>query len=145
MENNTRNILSDAFRGIINSYGQIFFSKNLFFAAILLVVSFFDIYAGIAGLLAVIFTNAFAIFIGLNKEKTREGLYGFNSLLVGLGVGIYYQPGAEFYLVLFFISLLTLFITVGLEGVLGKYGLPYLSIPFLFGIWMVILPSYVLV
>jgi len=32
-------------------------------------------------------------------------------------------------------------ITIGLEGVIGKYGLPYLSIPFLFGIWMVIIAS----
>jgi urea transporter/murein DD-endopeptidase MepM/ murein hydrolase activator NlpD len=107
----------------------------------LLLVSFFDIYAGIAGLLAVIISNAFAVMIGLDKNKVREGAYGFNSLLVGLGIGIYYQPGIEFYIILFFISLLTLFFTVGLEGVLGKYGLPYLSIPFLFGIWMVIIAS----
>ncbi len=141
MENNTRNILADAFKGIVNSYGQVFFSKNRILAAILLVVSFFDVYAGMAGVLAVVFTNSFAIAIGLNKQKVSEGLYGFNSLLVGLGVGIYYQPGAEFYLVLFFISLMTLFITVGFEGVLGKYGLPYLSIPFLFGIWMVMIAA----
>jgi len=127
--------------GIILSYSQVFFSKNYFFAALLLLVSFFDIYAGLAGLLAVVISNAFAVIIGLDKNKVREGAYGFNSLLVGLGIGIYYQPGVEFYIILFFISLLTLFFTVGLEGVLGKYGLPYLSIPFLFGIWMVIIAS----
>lgn len=127
--------------GIILSYAQVFFSKNYFFAAVLLVVSFFDIYTGIAGLLAVIVSNAFAVVVGLDKNKVRDGAYGFNSLLVGLGIGIYYQPGIEFYIILFFISLLTLFFTVGIEGVLGKYGLPYLSIPFLFGIWMVIVAS----
>ncbi len=127
--------------GIINSYTQVFFSKNIVFAIILFIVTFFDLYAGLAGLLAVIFTNLAATIIGLNTEKVREGVYGFNSLLVGLGIGIYYQPGVEFYIVLFFISLLTLFFSVGLEGVLGKYGLPFLSIPFLFGIWMVIIAS----
>ena len=81
MENSTKNILSDAFRGIFNSYGQIFFSKNRILTVILLIVSFFDIYAGLAGILAVIFTNSFAIVIGLNKTKVSEGLYGFNSLL----------------------------------------------------------------
>lgn len=132
---------TDFLKGIINSYSQIFFSKSPVFAIILIIVSFFDIYAGLAGVLAVVFANSTAILLGLNKQKIYSGAYGFNPLLVGLGIGIYYQPGAEFYLLLFFISLTTLFITVGFEGILGKYGLPYLSLPFLFGIWMVIIAS----
>ena len=44
-------------------------------------------------------------------------------------------------MILFFISMLTFMITISLEGVIGKYGLPYLSIPFLFGIWIVIIAS----
>ncbi len=131
----------DFLNGIINSYSQVFFSKSPVFAIILIIVSFFDIYAGLAGVLAVVFSNSTAILLGLNKQKIYSGAYGFNPLLVGLGIGIYYQPGAEFYLLLFFISLTTLFITIGFEGVLGKYGLPYLSLPFLFGIWMVIIAS----
>jgi urea transporter/murein DD-endopeptidase MepM/ murein hydrolase activator NlpD len=127
--------------GIINSYSQVFFSRNPVFAVILILVSFFDVYAGLAGLLAVIFANSTAILLSLNKKMIYSGAYGFNPLLVGLGIGIYYQPGAEFYLLLFFISITTLFITIGFEGVLGKYGLPYLSLPFLLGIWMVIIAS----
>lgn len=141
METKPKNILTDILRGIVNSYSQVFFSKSYFFAAILIFVSFFDIYAGIAGVLSVIISNAFAILLGFDKKKVTDGAYGFNNLLVGLGIGLYYQPGFEFYLVLFFISILTLFITIGLEGVLGKYGLPYLSVPFLFGIWTVNIAS----
>jgi urea transporter len=132
---------TDFLKGIVNSYSQVFFSKNPVFAVILIVVSFFDIYAGLAGLMAVVFANSTAIVLGLNKQKIYAGAYGFNPLLVGLGVGIYFQPGAEFYLLLFFISITTLFFSVGFEGVLGKYGLPYLSLPFLFGIWIVIIAS----
>ena len=132
---------TDFLNGIVNSYSQVFFSKSPVFAIILIIVSFFDIYAGLAGVLAVVFSNSTAILLGLNKQKIYSGAYGFNPLLVGLGIGIYYQPGAEFYLLLFFISLTTLFITIGFEGILGKYGLPYLSLPFLFGIWMVIIAS----
>lgn len=141
MKTNIKHIYTDVFQGIFNSYSQVFFSKNYVFAVVLFIVSFFDLYAGLAGLMAVVFTNSAALFIGLNKEKIRQGAYGFNSLLVGLGVGIYFQPGLEFYLILLFVSLLTLFITVAFEGILGKYGLPYLSIPFLFGIWMVMIAT----
>lgn len=126
---------------ILNSYSQIFFSDNRIFALFLLVVSFFDLYAGIAGMLAVIISNTAAYLIGLNRFNIKSGFYGFNSLLVGLGLGIYYEPGPEFYMVLVFAAALTLFITVGLEGVIGKYGLPYLSISFLLGIWMTSLAS----
>lgn len=130
--------LTDSF---LNSYGQVFFSKNKPFAVILLVVSFFDVYTGLAGLIAVTAANGVAYFMGLNRTKIIGGAYGFNALLVGLGIGIMYQPAAEFYLILVFISIFTLFVTVMLEGVLGKYGLPYLSVPFLLGLWVVIIAT----
>lgn len=126
---------------ILNSYAQVFFSKNRVFAIILIIVTFFDVYAGIAGLSAVIIANATAIIMGMSRPKVVSGAYGFNALMVGLGIGIYYQPSVEFYLILLFISMLTLMITISMEGVIGKYGLPYLSIPFLFGIWIVIIAS----
>jgi urea transporter len=40
-----------------------------------------------------------------------------------------------------FASLFTFFLSIWLEGFFGKYGLPYLSWPFLFGLWMVTLAS----
>jgi urea transporter/murein DD-endopeptidase MepM/ murein hydrolase activator NlpD len=54
---------------------------------------------------------------------------------------MYYEFTGSFVLVLLFASLLTLLVSVMLEGVIGKYGLPYLSIPFLLGIWMVLLAA----
>jgi len=137
----TKQLFSDVSLSILNSYSQVFFSANKVFAIILVIVSFFDIYAGLSGFMAVIIANGFAAILGMRKETIVSGAYGFNALLVGLGIGIYYQPGVEFYIILVFISLLTLLITISLQGVLGKYGLPYLSIPFLFGIWMVIIAS----
>lgn len=128
-------------KSTLNSYSQVFFSKSKLFAIILVIVSFFDFYAGLAGLLAIFISNGMALYLGLRRQNILAGAYGFNALLVGLGIGIYYQPSFEFYTILFFISLFTLLITVNLEGVIGKYGLPYLSIPFLIGIWAVIIAS----
>jgi urea transporter/murein DD-endopeptidase MepM/ murein hydrolase activator NlpD len=125
----------------LNSYSQIFFSNNKIFAVLLVIVSFFDLFAGASGMIAVMLSNIAAYLIGFNRTNINAGYYGFNSLLVGLGLGVYYQPGLEFFIVLSFASLLTLFLTVMLEGVIGKYGLPFLSISFLIAYWMVTLAS----
>ncbi|MCK4569711.1 MAG: urea transporter [Bacteroidales bacterium] len=126
---------------ITNSYSQVFFSKSKLFAFLIIIVTFFDFYAGLSGLIAVLTSNLAAFSIGFNRQNIRNGFYGFNSLLVALGLGMYYEFNAEFILVLLFASLFTLLVSVMLEGVIGKYGLPYLSIPFLFGIWLVLLAA----
>lgn len=128
-------------RSIINSYAQIFFSDGKCLGLLLLIITFFNLNAGISGLITITISNGIAYFMGLNKVKIIAGFYGFNSLLVGLGLGIYYNFSLPFLFVLVFSSLLALFITVVLEGWLGKYGLPYLSLPFLFGIWTVSLAA----
>ncbi len=127
--------------GILYSYSQVFFSKNKTLAFLLLAVTFFDWIAGISGLIAVIITNIVAEVVGYRRAHVSQGYYGFNSLLVGLGFGMFYQPGPAFFLVLGFAALFTFFLTIWLEGFFAKYGLPYLSWPFLLSIWMITLAT----
>jgi urea transporter len=141
-----KNKLTSLFPGflvsIISSYTQVFFSNNHVFALILVVVSFFDFTAGLGGVIAVITSNLFAYFMGLNSENIKKGYYGFNSLLVGLSLGLSYQMDFQFFIVVIFSSLLTLLLTLWFEGVIGKYGLPYLSLSFLIGTWLVTLATH---
>lgn len=126
---------------ILNSYSQVFFSENKLLASILMLVSFLDIWAGAAGLLAVLSANVTAYTLGFNKLPIQKGIYGFNAVLVGLGIGLSFTPSAETFIIVFFASILTLFITIALQGILAKYALPFLSIPFLLGVWAVILST----
>ncbi|MEI8201629.1 MAG: urea transporter [Bacteroidota bacterium] len=139
--NKIRNLFPGYLTSIANSYSQIFFSNSRIFALILIVVSFFDWVAGLSGLLAVSVTNTVAYVFGLNRNNIKAGYYGFNSLLVALSLGIYFQLNFEFLIILIFASLFTLFITIAFEGVVGKYGLPYLTIPFLIACWMLTLAT----
>lgn len=126
---------------ILNSYSQVFFSKNTLFGIILATVSFVDFYAGLFGLLAVMIANVAAWLIGFDRFKIGEGYLGFNALLVGLGLGIYFEPG---WLLVFLVALagiMTLLVSTAMEGVIGKYALPYLSIPFVLSLWMFMLGS----
>ncbi len=128
-------------KGIMRSYSQVFFSDNLAFAIILLIVSFIDLYSGIAGVTAVLTTCAAGFLLGFDRNQMAAGTYGFNSFLVGISIGIWFQPGLLLYLIIILASILTLFISVSVKGILAKYGLPFLSIPFLFGAWVLTLAS----
>ena len=136
-----RNKVKSVVFSIVNSYSQIFFSDGKLLGLALLIVSFFNFNAGLSGVIAIVSTHLTAYLLGLNRNKIISGLYGFNSLLVGLGLGLYYQFSWQFLLLVIFSAVLTLFITVVVEAVLSKYSLPFLSIPFLFGIWVVSMAS----
>ncbi|NLO51455.1 MAG: urea transporter, partial [Bacteroidales bacterium] len=63
----TRKQLLPFVDGILNSYSQVFFSKNKIFAVILVLVTFFDWLSGLSGLLAVIIANVAARLIGFSR------------------------------------------------------------------------------
>lgn len=129
------------FRGVLNSYSQIFFSDNKVFSVLLIIVSFADIYAGIAGLASVLVTNLTGILLGFEKKIITKGVYGFNSLLVGLCLGIYFTPGVLLTVIIVLAAVTTLLIAVSMQGIIGKYGLPYLSVPFLISAWILTLAT----
>jgi urea transporter/murein DD-endopeptidase MepM/ murein hydrolase activator NlpD len=131
----------DILLSVLNSYSQVFFSTSKTLAVFLVVISFLDYGAGIGGLMAVLVANTLAWRLGYNEYMLRSGLYGFNALLVGLGIGLFYQPSLEVYVLIGVSSLICFFLTIVFQGVLGKYGLPFLSVPFLITIWIVALSA----
>lgn len=133
--------LNKFFKSILLSYSQIFFSTNLLFAGLLFVISFIDFYIGITGVIAVITANVTAYILGFNNNNIKNGLYGFNALLVGFGIGVYFKLSILLLVLIIFVSIFTLIFTLALEGFLTKYKLPFLSIPFLISIWVFYLAS----
>jgi len=125
----------------LNSYSVIFFFNNKLLAAVIMLVTFFNYFAGISGLIAVLITVLVANTMGLDKVQLKKGLLSFNALLTGLGMGTFFDPGMVFFTLLALAALLTLMLSVTLSGWLGKYGLPVLSIPFVFTFWFVLLPA----
>jgi len=125
----------------LNSYSIIFFFNNKWLAAIILLVSFFNFYAGLSGLIAVLFTVLLANSMGFDKFQLKKGLLSFNALLTGMGMGTFFDPSYVFFALLLLAALFTLILSVTLGGWLGKYGLPVLSIPFVFTFWFIVLPS----
>ena len=79
------------FKALLNSYSLLFFSNNKLFALLLVMVSFFNPYAGLAGVIAALIAIIISWFTGLNKVSTEEGIYSYNALIIGMGMGSIYN------------------------------------------------------
>lgn len=133
--------LNQSITSILLSYSQIFFSDRKIMGLLLVIVSVFNFSAGISGLIAIITVNITAWLMQINTQKIISGQYGFNALLVGLGLGVYYHFNHILFLILIFASILTFLLTLFFEGWLAKYKLPFLSLPFLVALWIVSLST----
>ena len=126
---------------VLNSYSVVFFFNSKLLGIVLLAVTFFNVSAGLSGFFAVLATILIANTMGFDEMKLRQGIYSFNSLLTGIGIGTFFEPGLAFFVLLLLAVLCSLIISVILSGWLGKYGLPFLSIPFVVSFWLILLPS----
>jgi urea transporter/murein DD-endopeptidase MepM/ murein hydrolase activator NlpD len=129
------------FNGVINSYSILFFSNNKIFSILLICISFFNPIAGLSGIIAAFAAVFMANLMGFDKVITKSGIYSFNALLFGIGFGSFFESSMVFYFLLIIASLFTLVLSVSLSGVLGKYGLPFLSIPFIITFWIILLAT----
>lgn len=125
----------------IHSYGQLFFSKNKFLILLIILVTFFNPFVGFGGLLAIVLVNTMAKFLGFNEDYIKEGVYGFNALLLGLALCHNYESSFPFWFLFLFSCLLLLVVTVGINALLIRFAVPFLSLPFLFTFWIISLAS----
>ncbi|MGI6048414.1 MAG: urea transporter [Petrimonas sp.] len=123
--------------GLINSYGQIFFSQDKWYAIILLVLSMLDFRLGLGGLSAVVLTNLTAHILGFSKEKIGAGLYGFNAIFIGLSLVFKFHVNTSFFVLFFFSVILGFMFTIWFETLFTKYKVPILTLPFVLTLFVV--------
>lgn len=126
---------------VAGSYSQVFFSDNHWFALLLGVSTFVDPYIGVSGLICVLFAVILAKLLGFNPSLIRNGTYTYNVLLVGLAIGFYFSFNPAFFVILLLASFLTLMVSAWLASSLGAKGIPFLSLPFIVGTWVILLST----
>ncbi len=125
--------------GLLNSYSQVFFSDHPVFAVLILLVTFLVPASGIAGMAGVCISIGLARWLGFDKILISKGIFSYNTLLVTLPLGLFFEPGWPLILIIIFASALTFLLTVVFRGAMLKSNLPFLSWPFVIGLWMVML------
>ncbi len=134
-----RTRLSDHFQGWLNSYGQILFVNNRGLSVLLMSATFLFPYAGLSGLLAVLVGHVVADIMGFDRKAIRNGELGFNVLMTGLVLGSMYQFNLYLVFLLALAGLLAMLVTLWFRKVLFDHNLPYLSLPFLVSVWVLLL------
>ena len=129
------------FRAVLHSYSMLFFSQHRGLAALLLLATWAHPWAGAAGLAAAALAVGGARLGGFSREWTDLGAYSFNALLVGLALPLYFAPGPGLVALVGVGAGLALLLSVALGGWLGGRGLPFLSLPFVLVMWVLLLAS----
>jgi urea transporter/murein DD-endopeptidase MepM/ murein hydrolase activator NlpD len=126
-------------QGFLNSYSQVFFSDHPVFALLILLMTFLVPLSGLAGLTGVLISLLLAKWLGFDKLLISKGIFSYNTLLVTLPLGLFFTPGWALLLIIILASLLTFFLTVVFRNGMLKSNLPFLSWPFVIGLWIVML------
>ena len=81
---------------------MLFFSRNVFFSSLILLITFFIPLSGTAGLIAVFTALAAAKLLGFDAFQIQSGLYSYSALLFGLGFSANFEWGVAFLLLLIY-------------------------------------------
>lgn len=105
----------------------------------LLLVSLFNPIAGGCGLAGVLLAIATARLSGLNEYSINTGLYSYNAVFIGIGMGTFYNIGVAFLVLFLLIIVLSVILSAVLQTRMAKAGLPFLSLPFILCFWIILL------
>ena len=117
---------------LLKAYFSILFLRDYKAGIILLALSFLLPSVGILGLVAIFSSIIFAEIVSVRDEYLKHGFYLYNSLLVGMGVGYYFEVSLATVILTAILAALTFLFTFALNRVFIKYSLPILSLPFAF-------------
>lgn len=116
---------------VLRSYASILFSRSPVVGALLCAATVFSPRIFAFGLGSVLLANAVATLLRLDEHALGEGQFGYNALLVGLGVAATFSGLMPTVPVLALAVVGSVLFTAAFRAALGASGLPSLSLPFL--------------
>ena len=112
------------------SYSSVIFLNDWRVGLVLFIVSFLLPSVGFFGVVAIFATIAFAEIIGLREEYLKYGFYLYNSLLVGMGVGYFFEVSVATIILTVMLSIITFLFSFSMNKFFSWFYVPILSLPF---------------
>jgi urea transporter len=121
-----------AAEALLRVYAQILFSRSPAVGLLLLLATATSPRAFVFGVLGVTAATATALLLDIEFDAVLDGSYGYNALLVGLGVGQTFAGAAPPVFATVVAAVASVFVTAALRAFLGaSVNLPVLSLPFI--------------
>ena len=128
------------------AYSLIYFARNRVSGALFMAATFVVPAHGASGLFGLVATDFWAWLLNRPVQHRREGYYGFNGLLVGLALGLYFRFSPSLIGLLLVVTLLTVVVAAVLRSLTEKYlGVPVLSLAFVWVTWISLLATHRLI
>ena len=125
--------------GFLRSYSQLFFSRSRLTGLLLVAATAIDPRLFAYGALAVVISLILPRLLGLSPDVVKDGLYGYNALLVGLAGAAMLEPSWPAFGLTMFGVCGTVVATAAAQSVLGTvFGLPILTVPFLAVVYLLL-------
>ncbi|GFE79579.1 urea transporter [Steroidobacter agaridevorans] len=134
--------------GNLRGIGQVMFQDNpltgLFFLAAICWGSYAAgvPHVAVAGVLAIVVATLTANWLHADDAKLAAGLYGYNSILVGLAVATFLDPGPLLWVYVVLGAVASVAVTIGTVTVVKPWGWSALTYPFVITSWLLLLATY---
>lgn len=126
----------------LKSISQVIFVENSVSGLIMLMaVAILDYKLGIITFLSGLIGSLVASFGGADKDDVEQGLYGFNSVLIGMALFIFIQGPIRWIIALIGAGFGALYYGA-IKHILRKTELPVLTFPYITSTWIILLASY---
>ncbi len=122
----------DKLKIFFKPYISILFLRDVRAGFILFLLSFLLPSVAVLGIVAIVATIVFAEIAGVREYYLKYGFYLYNSLLVGMGVGYFFDVSVLTIILTSILAVFTFLISFGLNRLFIAYSLPILSFPFAF-------------
>lgn len=128
--------------------GQVIFQDNpltgLFFLAAII---WGAIVAGqpaiaVGAVAALIVATVTAMLLNVDAPSLRQGLFGFNGVLVGAAVPTFLTPDPTMWLILVIGAAVSTVVMLAVSNVMKTWGAPALTFPFVLTTWFLVLAAY---
>lgn len=127
---------------------QVFFQNNSLTGLIILVAIFWGAQA--AGNLSVAFgavvglvsATSMAILLHVDRSALRQGLFGFNGILVGTALPTFLSIGPLLWAYIVIGAAVSTVVTLAVANVVKIWGVPGSTAPFVFTTWLLLLGAY---
>jgi urea transporter len=133
---------------LLRGAGQVMFQNNPVTGLLFLVGIFFNAITtdalplGWGALIGLASSTLAAVVLGADRDLVRNGLFGFNGILLGIGLAVFLQFDGVLIVYIVIGSVVSTVVMMALSNFLGQWDMPALTAPFVLSALLFLAAAY---